>query len=174
MINARREDCEASGRNYAGISWESILGGNKSHLHLRVICLANHASVAGFIVDFYCHKAALVIEVDGDIHDLQQEEDARREKVLSEIGLRIVRFGNDEVMKNLSAVVGKIREFIIHNPCSLGRNYVRISWESILGGSKSSRGSSLIFTVTRWGWLLKWMETSMIYSRKKMQDGRRF
>ena len=70
------------------ISWASTSGGNKSHLHLRVICLANHASVTGFIVDFYCHKAALVVEVDGDIHDLQQEEDARQEKVLSEMGLR--------------------------------------------------------------------------------------
>ena len=51
------------------------------------------------------------MEVDGDIHDLQQDEDARREKALSELGLRIVRFGNDEVVKNLSAVVGKIKEF---------------------------------------------------------------
>ncbi len=33
--------------------------------------------IAGFIVDFYCHKAASVVEVDGDIHDLQQEEDER-------------------------------------------------------------------------------------------------
>src|SRR5215510_821567 len=60
--------------------------------------------IQGFIVDFYCHKAALVVEVDGDIHDLQQEEDARREKVLSELGLRVVRFGNDEVMRNVSVV----------------------------------------------------------------------
>jgi len=68
--------------------------------------------VAGFIVDFYCHKAGLVIEVDGDIHDLQQEEDARREKVLSEMGLRIVRFRNEEVVRNLSAVVGKIHDAV--------------------------------------------------------------
>ena len=68
--------------------------------------------IQGFIVDFYCHKAGLVIEVDGDIHDLQKEEDERREKVLRELGLRIVRFGNDEVGRNLSAVVGKIREQI--------------------------------------------------------------
>jgi len=68
--------------------------------------------IAGFIVDLYCHKAALVIEVDGDIHDLQQEEDARREKVLSEMGLRIVRFRNEEVMKDLSAVVGRIRKIV--------------------------------------------------------------
>jgi very-short-patch-repair endonuclease len=54
----------------------------------------------------------LVIEVDGDIHDIQQEEDARREKVLSEIGLRIVRFRNEEVMRDLSAVVGKIHDVV--------------------------------------------------------------
>ena len=69
--------------------------------------------IAGFIVDFYCHKVALVVEVDGDIHDLQQEEDERREKVLREMGLKVVRFRNDEVIKNLSAVLGKIRELVL-------------------------------------------------------------
>jgi len=68
--------------------------------------------IQGFIVDFYCHKAALVVEVDGDIHDLQQEEDARREKALSALGLRIVRFRNDEVVRNVSAVVRKIRDLV--------------------------------------------------------------
>jgi len=52
--------------------------------------------IAGFIVDFYCHKAALVIEVDGNVHDLQQEEDTRREKVLSEMGLWIAVSGLSE------------------------------------------------------------------------------
>ena len=51
------------------------------------------------VVDFYCHEAGLVLELDGDIHDLQQEEDVRREKVLREMGLRVVRFRNDEVMR---------------------------------------------------------------------------
>ncbi len=68
--------------------------------------------IAGFIVDFYCHKAALVVEVDGDIHDLQQEEDARREKALHEMGLRIARFRNDEVVRDLAAVVGRIKELL--------------------------------------------------------------
>jgi hypothetical protein len=62
--------------------------------------------------DFYCHKAALVIEVDGDIHDLQQKEDARLEKVLREMRLRVIRFRNDEVVKNLSAVVGRIHGLV--------------------------------------------------------------
>ena len=68
--------------------------------------------IQGFIVDFYCHKTALVVEVDGDIHDLRQEEDARREKVLTEMGLKIVRFRNDDVMKNASAVIGMIKETV--------------------------------------------------------------
>jgi very-short-patch-repair endonuclease len=68
--------------------------------------------IQGFIVDFYCHQAGLVLEVDGDVHDLQKEEDERREKVLCELGLRVVRFGNDEVERNLSAVVGGIKALI--------------------------------------------------------------
>ncbi|MBV6393018.1 MAG: hypothetical protein KPEEDBHJ_02248 [Anaerolineales bacterium] len=66
-------------------------------------------------MDFYCHKSALVIEVDGDIHDLQKEEDERREKALSEMGLRIVRFGNDEVMRDVSAVAGKIKSMLVYS-----------------------------------------------------------
>jgi very-short-patch-repair endonuclease len=91
------------------VLWEELRA-NKLGVHFR-----RQQVIQGFIVDFYCHKAGLVIEVDGDIHDLQQEEDARREKVLSEVGLKIVRFKNDEVVKSLSTVLGKIKEFILHN-----------------------------------------------------------
>jgi very-short-patch-repair endonuclease len=56
----------------------------------------------------------LVIEVDGDTYDLQQEEDARREKVLRELELRVVRFGNEEVLRDASqsAVLGRIQVLI--------------------------------------------------------------
>ncbi|MCB9986006.1 MAG: DUF559 domain-containing protein [Micavibrio sp.] len=91
------------------ILWEELRA-NKLGVHFR-----RQQVIQGFIVDFYCHKAGLVIEVDGDIHDLQKEEDERREKVLSALELMIVRFGNDEVGRNLSAVVGKIRGLISIN-----------------------------------------------------------
>ncbi|MBE0682888.1 MAG: DUF559 domain-containing protein [Anaerolineales bacterium] len=83
------------------------LRANKLGVHFR-----RQQVIAGFIVDFYCHKAGLVVEVDGDVHDLQKEEDERREKVLSELVLRVVRFRNDEVVRNLSAVVGKIKAYL--------------------------------------------------------------
>src|SRR5512134_2954988 len=69
--------------------------------------------IAGFIVDFYCHRAALVVEVDGDIHDLQQDEDARREKVLREMGLTIIRLRNEDVIKDLPSVLGRIKSCLI-------------------------------------------------------------
>ena len=84
--------------------WKELRA-NKMGVHFR-----RQQVIAGFIVDFYCHKADLVVEVDGDIHDLQQEEDARREKVLSELRLRIVRFRNDDILKDLSTVLEKITE----------------------------------------------------------------
>ncbi|MEW6027890.1 MAG: DUF559 domain-containing protein [Chloroflexota bacterium] len=59
------------------ILWEELRA-NRLGVHFR-----RQQVIQGFIVDFYCHKAALVVEVDGDIHDLQKEEDERREPPLS-------------------------------------------------------------------------------------------
>src|SRR5512145_2079431 len=49
-------------------------------------------SVGPFIVDFYCSKAKLVIEVDGSIHQYTQEEDAVRQEFLESMGLQVIRF----------------------------------------------------------------------------------
>jgi len=86
--------------------WEELRA-NKLGVHFR-----RQQIIEGFIVDFYCHKASLVIEVDGDIHDLQREEDARRENALSGLGLRVIRFRNDEVARDLSGVVERIKHYI--------------------------------------------------------------
>ena len=91
------------------ILWEELRA-NKLGVHFR-----RQQVIQGFIVDFYCHKAGLVIEVDGDIHDLQKEEDERREKVLSALGLRVVRFRNDEVMRGLSAVMERIKSMLVYS-----------------------------------------------------------
>ena len=88
------------------ILWQEFRA-NKVGVHFR-----RQQIIAGFIADFYCHKAALVVEVDGDIHDLQQEDDSRREKALREMGLTIVRFRNEDVIKDLPTVVARIKSLI--------------------------------------------------------------
>ena len=67
-----------------------------------------------YIVDFYCHRLKLVIEVDGSIHDNEEakKNDAKREQQLKSLGLSILRFKNDEVINNKKFVLEKIAETI--------------------------------------------------------------
>ncbi len=67
-----------------------------------------------YIVDFVCLKAWLVIEVDGGVHDEtdQAEYDAGRTYTLHELGFRVLRFRNEEVISNLAQVLSAIRENI--------------------------------------------------------------
>jgi len=61
-----------------------------------------------FIVDFYCPKAKLAIEIDGEVHDEQKEYDQDREKILQESGYQVVRFKNAAVENDLDLVVAGI------------------------------------------------------------------
>jgi very-short-patch-repair endonuclease len=89
------------------ILWQELRA-NKPGVHFR-----RQQIIQGFIADFYCHKAGLVIELDGEVHEeeTQKESDLMRDKALKELGLRIVRFKNDEVHVNLAEVIQRIREF---------------------------------------------------------------
>jgi len=70
--------------------------------------------VGQFIVDFFCPGKELVIEIDGGIH---QEEDAKerdenRTAELERLGLRVIRFTNEEVLADLDRVIHKIMEHL--------------------------------------------------------------
>ena len=53
-----------------------------------------------FIIDFYCVKLSLAIEIDGNSHDKRKETDEERDKFLEQIGIRTIRFSNDQVLNN--------------------------------------------------------------------------
>lgn len=63
-----------------------------------------------YIVDFYCHKLKLVIEVDGSVHGEQdvREVDMERQRQLERDGLKVVRFTNEEVLKKKEDVIEQI------------------------------------------------------------------
>jgi very-short-patch-repair endonuclease len=65
-----------------------------------------------FIVDFYCAEARLIIEVDGIIHDNQQEADQLRTEFLESLGLHVLRFTNGEVLQQTDGVVERIAEIL--------------------------------------------------------------
>jgi len=64
--------------------------------------------ITHFIVDFYCPKAKLAIEMDGAVHDEQGEYDQEREKILQELGYGVLRFTNAEVEDNPEQVAAGI------------------------------------------------------------------
>jgi len=61
--------------------------------------------IGDYIVDFYCPEKRLVIEVDGGQHAEQEEQDAERSHYLESRGCRVIRFWNNEVLKNMDGVV---------------------------------------------------------------------
>lgn len=65
-----------------------------------------------FIPDFYCHEKKLAIEVDGSVHDSRdaKENDEGRTYELKELGVTVLRFRNEEVLREMNLVLKKIRE----------------------------------------------------------------
>ncbi len=68
-------------------------------------------SLENYIVDFYCPKEGLVIELDGQVHynPINQEYDAKRTKKLEEYGLKVLRFENKLVFEQMDMVLDAIK-----------------------------------------------------------------
>jgi len=91
------------------ILWKSI------HINEWKLKFRRQHPIANWVVDFYCHPIKLVIEVDGDIHETEDVKkiDEEREKYLKKLGLSVLRFKNEEVLKNKMGVLEKISETIV-------------------------------------------------------------
>jgi len=74
--------------------------------------------IDNFIVDFYCPELKLVIEVDGETHYLNNAQiyDLERTQILEGYGLIVIRFTNEQVLKNLESVCAEIEKMIPPNP----------------------------------------------------------
>ncbi len=70
-------------------------------------------SIGGFIVDFYCPKVKLAIEVDGKYHEYNKEYDKAREEFIKRFGIIFLRFKNEEVINNWDIVNLKIEKRLI-------------------------------------------------------------
>ncbi|MBN8591789.1 MAG: endonuclease domain-containing protein [Anaerolineae bacterium] len=82
--------------------WRRLRGRRVGGMRIR-----RQYAIAGFIVDFVCLERFLIIEVDGSIHDLpdQQERDALRQAYLESLGYRVLRFTNSDVLGSVDAVL---------------------------------------------------------------------
>ncbi len=72
----------------------------------------------GFIVDFYCDSAGLIVEADGGVHLENPENDRERNAILTAKGFRILRFTNAEILTETDRVLEEIRRAITSPPAS--------------------------------------------------------
>lgn len=68
-------------------------------------------SIGLYIVDFYCPKKKLAIELDGDSHFTKEaiQHDKYRQKMIEALDIKVIRFTNTEIYKNLDKVVEEIK-----------------------------------------------------------------
>lgn len=65
-----------------------------------------------YIVDFFCSKLKLIIEIDGDSHHFTEEKDIRRQNELEQLGFSFLRFDDHEVKFEMEKVLNKLKKWI--------------------------------------------------------------
>jgi very-short-patch-repair endonuclease len=89
------------------VLWQALRGKK-----LDGIKFLRQQPIGYFVVDFYNSAYRLVVEVDGLIHESQQEADASRQQILEELGLNVLRIKAEVVEKNLPVALDLIRDRI--------------------------------------------------------------
>ena len=65
-----------------------------------------------FVADFYCHEYRLAVEIDGRVHDDQKEHDKVRTLILNQKGVRVIRFKNRQIERELEVVMKRLDRYV--------------------------------------------------------------
>jgi len=96
----RREETEAEKILWSKLNKNQILGLQFRRQH----------PINVFIVDFFCVKLKLVIEVDGNIHEIPEYEvsDIGRSEMLKDFGITVIRFTNEQIIEEIDYTINQI------------------------------------------------------------------
>src|SRR5579871_593354 len=79
--------------------------------HFDGIKFRRQHPVGSYILDFFCYEHRLAIELDGEIHLQQEEQDKLRDAtLLTSFNIRVIRFKNDEVISDIGSVLERIKQ----------------------------------------------------------------
>jgi len=136
LINSAKK-MRSSQTEAENILWQEIRASKTGHKIRR-----QHI-VDTFIVDFISLDKGVVIEIDGEIHESEKQRDYDdiRTQMLKDNGFEVIRFSNDEIFKNLSSVVQKIKFYLDKKPSKKWNNTAPLSCGEELG-----ERSILVFT----------------------------
>ncbi len=82
------------------VLWDEVL----KQKQLKGYSFLRQRTIGNYIVDFFCKELKMIIELDGTIHRFQQSKDKYREDNLRKMGYNIIRFHNEEILKNIHNV----------------------------------------------------------------------
>jgi len=111
VIVAKRQRARAKELRQAMTRAETLLWRYLKAHHIDDLGFRRQVPMQNYIADFVCHSARLVVEIDGESHDFasRQRRDQRRDAWFRSQGYTVLRFTNDDVLKNLEGVVEAIR-----------------------------------------------------------------
>ncbi len=104
-VQLRAKELRQEMTNTEKMLWEHLRNHQLSGFKFR-----RQAPMGHFIADFYCAEYKLIVEIDGDIHDLQVEQDKLRTEEMENLGYRVIRFRNEQVEKDIESVLRSILE----------------------------------------------------------------
>jgi very-short-patch-repair endonuclease len=98
------------------VLWDQLRGRSFHNFKFR-----RQHPIASYIVDFYCHSKKLVVEIDGSIHQVDDnpQYDKARTEELESFGVKVIRFKNADVQNNLSNVLKEILDALTLPPAPL-------------------------------------------------------
>jgi len=108
--NLRKNQTEAE-----KILWSQLRNrklNNQKFLRQHPIFFEINGQKRFFVADFYCSKKRLVIEVDGKIHLRQKDYDEIRTEIINFLGIKVIRFQNEEIQNNLTGVIEQIQQHL--------------------------------------------------------------
>ncbi|MCL4876606.1 MAG: DUF559 domain-containing protein [Anaerolineae bacterium] len=97
--------------------------------------------IGAFVLDFYCAEERLAVEVDGSIHETQQEADRLRQALIEETGIRFVRVSAETVESNLDAALAAIRAAFLPSPRATDDTAFLPSPRAAVGEGSGVRGT---------------------------------
>lgn len=91
------------------VLWELLRNKN-----FEGLCFRRQHPIDNYIVDFCCNEKRLIIEIDGPLHDIEENKlnDEVRQSYLEKKGYKVLRFRDTELTGNLNMIENKIREWI--------------------------------------------------------------
>ena len=109
----RRQSTSAERLFWEKVRNRQFLGLKFYRQHPFFFSVSDHETFA--IADFYCHEKRVVIEIDGQIHNEQEEMDAARSDVLNACGVSVIRFTNKEVEEDMAGTLEKLGDLLANN-----------------------------------------------------------